>query len=63
MEFEIFMQIPEFLNLAVKLNGAILRIAEDRGYKNVYSKLFENLEKIENFDVENFLACLGEVGK
>ncbi len=61
MNFEIF-ELPEFLDLAVKLNGAIFRMAEFKGYKNVYNKFFNNLNKIEEFTVENFLAGLGEVG-
>ena len=60
--FKDLLKQPEVLDLISKLNGALLKKAEKEGYSKVYEKFLVHFFEIEEIEVEDILAGLGEVG-
>ena len=52
----------DIIRVSVELNGIILRKAEMERSFNVYPEIFEKLSELEEFEEEDFLSILGNIG-
>lgn len=50
------------LEVTTKLNGVILRKAEEQNFERVYSQVLEKMVEMEVFGFETILEVLGDVG-
>ena len=51
------------ISFIIKLNGIFLKKAElEKDFERVYLKIFERIFEINEFDVEDCLTLLGDVG-